>query len=52
MTIRDPRPDIMAILLDEAAAAAAAGEVPVAAAVTDAEGTIIALAQNLSLIHI
>ena len=62
MTIRDPRPDIMAMLLDEAAAAAAAGEVPVAAAVTDAEGAVIALAQNrmrrdgnalhLSLIHI
>jgi len=46
MTIRDPRPAIMAMLLDEAAAAAAAGEVPVAAAVTDAEGAIIALAQN------
>ena len=46
MTIRDPRPDIMAMLLDEAAAAAAAGEVPVAAAVTDAEGAVIALAQN------
>ena len=46
MTICDPRPDIMVMLLDEAAAAAAAGEVPVAAAVTDAEGAVIALAQN------
>lgn len=46
MTIHDPRPDIMAMLLDEAAAAAAAGEVPVAAAVTDAQGAVIALAQN------
>ena len=47
MTIRDPRPDIMDMLLDEAAAAAAAaGEVPVAAAVTDADGAVIALAQN------
>ena len=36
----------MAMLLDEAAAAAAAGEVPVAAAVTDAQGAVIALAQN------
>jgi len=40
------RPDIMAILLEEAAAAAVAGEVPVAAAVTDGAGAIIALAQN------
>jgi len=39
-------PDIMARLLQEAAAAAAAGEVPVAAAVTDGAGAIIALAQN------
>ncbi len=46
MTIRDPRPDIMAMLLDEAAAAAAAGEVPVAAAVTDAEGAVIAARQR------
>jgi len=38
--------DIMARLLDEAAVAAAAGEVPVAAAVTDADGHIVALAQN------
>ena len=36
----------MARLLDEAAAAAAAGEVPVAAAVTDSDGAIIAMAQN------
>ena len=36
----------MALLLEEAAAAASAGEVPVAAAVTDGEGEIIALAQN------
>jgi len=36
----------MALLLAEAAAAASAGEVPVAAAVTDGEGEIIALAQN------
>ena len=36
----------MALLLEEAAAAASAGEVPVAAAVTDAKGDIIALAQN------
>ena len=46
MTIQDPRPDIMAMLLDEAAGAAAAGEVPVAAAVTDAQGTVIALART------
>ena len=36
----------MARLLEEAAAAAAAGEVPVAAAVTDSEGAILAIAQN------
>ena len=36
----------MARLLDEAAAAANSGEVPVAAAVTNAEGAIIALARN------
>jgi len=39
-------PDIMARLLEEAATAAAAGEVPVAAAVTDDKGSIIAMAQN------
>lgn len=39
-------PDIMALLLQEAGAAAVAGEVPVAAAVTAADGGIIALAQN------
>ena len=46
MNVINPRPDIMASLLDEAAAAAAAGEVPVAAAVTDSDGAIIAMAQN------
>ena len=46
MNVINPRPDIMARLLDEAAAAAAAGEVPVAAAVTDSDGAIIAMAQN------
>ena len=46
MNVRNPRPDIMALLLAEAAAAAAVGEVPVAAAVADADGTIIAMAQN------
>ena len=40
------RPDIMALILAEAEAAGEAGEVPVAAAVTDASGGIIALAQN------
>ena len=40
------RPDIMALILAEAEAASAAGEVPVAAAVTDEDGTVIALAQN------
>ena len=40
------RPDIMALILAEAEAAGAAGEVPVAAAVTDEDGTVIALAQN------
>ena len=40
------RPDMMAMLLDESAAAAAAVEVPVAAAVTGLDGSIIALAQN------
>ena len=46
MNVINPRPDIMARLLDEAAAAAAGGEVPVAAAVTDSDGAIIAMAQN------
>ncbi len=46
MNVINPRPDIMARILDEAAAAAAAGEVPVAAAVTDSDGAIIAMAQN------
>ena len=46
MNVINPRLDIMARLLDEAAAAAAAGEVPVAAAVTDSDGAIIAMAQN------
>ena len=46
MTAGKPRPDIMALLLEEASAAAAAGEVPVAAAVTDADGAILAMAQN------
>ncbi|MEC8673273.1 MAG: nucleoside deaminase [Pseudomonadota bacterium] len=46
MNVSNPRPDIMARLLEEAAAAAAAGEVPVAAAVTDSEGAILAIAQN------
>ena len=40
------RPDIMALILAEAAAAGRAGEVPVAAAVTDGAGTVIAMAQN------
>jgi tRNA(Arg) A34 adenosine deaminase TadA len=40
------RPDIMALILAEAEAAGEAGEVPVAAAVTDASGGIIAMAQN------
>ena len=39
-------PDIMTMLLDASAAAAAAGEVPVAAAVTNADGAVIAIAQN------
>ena len=40
------RPDIMALILAEAEAAGEADEVPVAAAVTDASGGIIAMAQN------
>jgi tRNA(Arg) A34 adenosine deaminase TadA len=40
------RLDIMALILAEAEAAGAAGEVPVAAAVTDASGAIMAVAQN------
>ena len=40
------RPDIMPMLLEAAADAARAGEVPVAAAVTDAAGAVLALAQN------
>jgi tRNA(adenine34) deaminase len=40
------RPDIMALILAEAEAAGEAGEVPVAAAVTDASGVVIAVAQN------
>ncbi len=40
------RPDIMALILAEAEAAGNAGEVPVAAAVTDASGVVIAVAQN------
>ena len=46
MTVPSPRTDIMQHLLQEAAAAAALGEVPVAAAVTDAGGAIIAEACN------
>ena len=46
MTGSPARPDIMALILAEAEAASAAGEVPVAAAVTDEDGTVIALAQN------
>ena len=46
MNVINPRLDIMARLLDEAAAAAGGGDVPVAAAVTDPDGTIIAMAQN------
>lgn len=38
--------DIMAMLLEQASEAAAFGEVPVAAAITDANGAIIAIAQN------
>ena len=52
MTVPSLRTDIMQHLLQQAAAAAALGEVPVAAAVTDASGAIIAEARNLSLIHI
>ena len=40
------RPDIMALILAEAEAAGDAGEVPVAAAVTDSSGGVIAMAQN------
>ena len=40
------RPDIMALILAEAESAGDAGEVPVAAAVTDEEGVLIAMAQN------
>ena len=40
------RPDIMALILAEAESAGDAGEVPVAAAVTDEEGALIAMAQN------
>lgn len=40
------RPDIMALILAEAEAAGDAGEVPVAAAVTDSSGCVIAMAQN------
>ena len=46
MTGSRAQPDIMARLLDEAAAAARSGEVPVAAAITDTRGAIIALARN------
>ncbi|NCF48131.1 MAG: nucleoside deaminase [Bacteroidetes bacterium] len=44
--MRAHEPGIMDYLLNEAAAAAAAGEVPVAAAITDLQGCIIAMAQN------
>ena len=40
------RPDIMALILAEAEAAGEAGEVPVAAAVTNEAGIVIAMAQN------
>ncbi|MEC8641363.1 MAG: nucleoside deaminase [Pseudomonadota bacterium] len=40
------RPDIMALILAAAESAGDAGEVPVAAAVTDEEGVLIAMAQN------
>ena len=46
MTGSRAQPDIMARLIDEAAAAARSGEVPVAAAITDTRGAIIALARN------
>ncbi|MEX0503984.1 nucleoside deaminase [Alphaproteobacteria bacterium LSUCC0719] len=46
MTESSERPDIMALILAEAEAAGVAGEVPVAAAVTDPSGAVIALAQN------
>ena len=46
MTGSRAQPDIMTRLLDEAAAAARSGEVPVAAAITDTRGAIIALARN------
>jgi tRNA(Arg) A34 adenosine deaminase TadA len=46
MTEPSERPDIMALILAEAAAAGEAGEVPVAAAVTDPSGAVIAVAQN------
>ena len=46
MTESAQRPDIMALILAEAAAAGQAGEVPVAAAVTDGSGAVMAIAQN------
>ena len=46
MTESAQRPDIMALILAEAAAAGQAGEVPVAAAVTDSSGAVVAIAQN------
>lgn len=46
MTESAQRPDIMALILAEAAAAGQAGEVPVAAAVTDSSGAVMAIAQN------
>ena len=46
MTESAQRPDIMALILAEADAAGQAGEVPVAAAVTDSSGAVVAIAQN------
>jgi len=40
------RPDVMALILVESKAAGEAGEVPVAAAVTNEAGMVIAMAQN------
>ena len=46
MTQKHPQSDIMAMLLDHAAAAAEAGEVPVAACIIGPDGEIVALAEN------
>ena len=51
MNAPSSRQDIMKHLLEAAAEAAMQGEVPVAAAVTDAEGHMIALARNSMRAH-